>query len=85
MSLICKLFGFILNLFVATVEGVGFALRTVGTVLVDTAGGILGAAGDALNNAIGFGGMGTLLLLGGIGYFLLTRDDEKDKDRLIVR
>lgn len=81
MKLVCKLLGFILALFVATVDGVGYALKTVGTVLVDTVGGIVGAAGDALLDS----GVGSWIILGLGAWFLVSVIDKKRESGTTIR
>lgn len=79
MKLICKLFGFILDLFTAAVDGIGYALGTVGTVLITTAAGVLGAGGEAIGNILGIDGtLLTWALLGLGAYFLLNRKNEQE-------
>lgn len=81
MKLVCKLLGFILNLWVAVVEGVGFALKTVGTVLVDTVDGIVSGVADA----IGLPKILTYGLLGYAGFLLLTKNqDRKSAERIAM-
>lgn len=72
MKLVCKLFGFILVLFTAAVDGVGYALKTVGTVLVDTVDGVLSSASKAI-------GLPKLVLYGGLAagaWFLMKASDD---------
>lgn len=81
MKLVCKLLGFILKLWVAVVEGVGFALKTVGTVLVDTVDGVVSSVSDAV-------GLPKLLIYGLLGwgaFVLLTKDqDRKSAERIAI-
>lgn len=76
MNLICKLFNFLLALFVNVVEGVAYALKTVGGVLLD----LLSSTLDSVGDLIGVGG-GTLALIGAglLFLFLLNKggDDEQ--------
>lgn len=80
----CKLYNFILNTFTSAVEAVAYALKTVGAVAVE----ILGAAADAVGGAIGsiFGGS-NFIVWAGVGilaYFVLTKQDDKDKQRSLI-
>lgn len=75
----CKLWNFLLNIFTTVVEAVGYALKTVGTVLVETAGAIAEAVGDVL----GIPGNLFLWIAGGIGlYFLVKSSDDKQELRI---
>lgn len=75
MSLLCKLFKFLLNVFTQIVEVVASAVKTIGTAVVDVLSDLVESAGNAL-----FGGNGflTLLLVGGGLYFLFGRDKQPE-------
>lgn len=82
MKLICKLFNFILNIFVATVEGIAFALRTVGEIALE----LLVDAADAVGNALGINGTTVLWLGAGVlAFFLLRNNDKGDNQPLANR
>lgn len=77
MNLICKLFGFILNLFNLVVEGIGFALKTVGTVAAEVLGAVTGAVVSGLSDGLGLPKLAVVAGLGLVGWFLLS--NKKDK------
>lgn len=74
MNLICKLFNFILALFINIVEGVAFAIKTVGEVALDLLGSVLDSAGELL----GISGTTLAWLGGGLLLFLILRKKEGD-------
>lgn len=74
MKLICKLFNFILNLFTSAVEGIAFALRTVGEIALE----LLVDAAEAVGNALGIDGTTVLWLGVGVLAFFLLRNKDKD-------
>lgn len=74
MNLICKLFNFILALFINIVEGVAFALQTVGEVALDLLGSVLDSAGKLL----GISGTTLAWLGGGLLLFFMLRKKEGD-------
>lgn len=77
MNLICKLFNFLLALFINVVEGVAYALKTVGEVALD----LLSSALDGIGDIIGIGG-GTIALLGaGLLFFFLLRKERDHEQR----
>lgn len=80
-NLWCKLWNFVLGVFTSAVEGIGFALKTVGTVLIDVADGVLGAASDAL----GLSSILPLALIGaGLYLFWPRKNDDKGSDRVVI-
>lgn len=82
----CKLWNFFLNIFTSVVDGIGYALSTVGTVLVETLGAVLEAGGEVIGGLFGStGGLMTLALLGFGAYLLLKPSDrEGNGDATIV-
>lgn len=69
----CKLWNFLLNTFNSIIDGIGIALGTVGTVLVDVLGTVAGAVGDVL----GIPG-GLFLWIGlGFGAYLIVKAQDK--------
>lgn len=77
MKLICKLFNFLLTLFVNTVEGVAFALKTVGEVALD----LLGSALDSVGDLLGVSGTTIAWLGAGLLLFFLLRKEKGDDQR----
>lgn len=79
MSVLCKIWSFILGMFVDTLDAVAVALKTVGEVALDLVKGV----GDAVGSAAGsiFGGSNRLVwaLAGTFAYFFFFRDDDKNE------
>lgn len=78
--MLCKIWNFILNLFTDTLNAIAVALKTVGEVFCD----VLTSVGTGVGNLIGgvFGGSNFIVWagVGVLAYFLLTKQDDKDKD-----
>lgn len=74
----CKLWNFILGVFVSVVEGVAFALETLGTVAVE----LLASVADAVGEALGIDGSTVLWLgLGVVAFFLLRGSKSEEEVR----
>lgn len=77
MSILCKIFNWILNIFGQVVDFVASAVSTIGVALVDVLSTLANAVGDALFG----GGTGSLVLLLGLGaamWFVFGGDDDDD-------
>lgn len=82
MNLICKLFNFLLALFINAVEGVAYALQTVGEIALDLLGGVLNEVGDLVGlsgGTIGLIGAGLLL------FFIVRNKGGSDEQRYTER
>lgn len=77
MNLICKLFNFLLALFVNAIEGVAYALKTVGEVALD----LLGSALDGVGDLIGISGRTLGLIGAAFLFFFLFRKGGDDEQR----
>lgn len=85
MNFWCKLFNIILGIWNRAVEAVGFALKTVGTVLVDTVGGVVGEVGEVVGSLLGIDTpLVFWLLIGGGAWFLLSKNKDDSKE-VVVR
>lgn len=76
MNLICKLFNFILALFVTVVEGVAYALKTVGEVAFDLLSSVL----DSMGKVFGIDGTTLAWLGGGLLLFFMLRKKERKEE-----
>lgn len=69
----CKLWNFFLNIFTSAIEGIGYLLATLGTVLVE----ILGAVGEAVSEV--FSGSGAIpLFVGGLLLFMFFKKKKEE-------
>lgn len=78
----CKLWNFFLNTFTSAIEGIGYLLTTLGTVLVE----ILGAVGEAVGEV--FSGTGAVpLLIGGLLLFMFFKNKKEEpvENKQVVR
>lgn len=71
-SILCKLFNMILTAFKLAVEAVGFALQTIGEVLVDVLGAVLSSAAGAIGSIFGASGIGGIIVIGGLIFLGLS-------------
>lgn len=77
MNLICKLFNFLLALFVNAVEGVAYALKTVGEVALD----LLDSALEGVGGLLGVSGTAIAWIGAGVLLFFLLRNGGDDEQR----
>lgn len=72
-SMLCKIFSFVLKVFKKIVQAVAEAIKVVGTAVIDVLDTLLEGASNAL-----FGGnLFAKIALIGVGYFLITRSQDK--------
>lgn len=76
-SILCKIFRFLLNVFGQIVTTVASAITILGDAAVDVLSELLESAGDAVGGIFGGSGFLGLLVLGAVGYFVLTGDDDE--------
>lgn len=76
-NILCKLFRFLLDTFKQIVQVVAEAVTTLGNAVVDVLSELLESAGNAVGSIFGGKGVLGLALILGIGYFVLTGDDDE--------
>lgn len=76
-SILCKIWSFVLGVFVDILDAVAYALTTVGEVLLVLAKGLGEVAGDVINDV--FGGS-NLLVWGVFGVFVYAALFKRDKE-----
>lgn len=84
MDLICKIFGFILNLFTKVVNVVAQALTILGEATVDVLSDLVTSVGEGVASTLGGSGLLGWLLIGGVAYFLLTKKDDSKPQTITV-
>lgn len=85
MNLWCKLWNFVLDMFVGAVDAIAYALKTVGTVLLGTAEALLSAAGSAISSVFSSSPIVWIAVAAG-AYLLLgkKKDDKKPVGMTVV-
>lgn len=76
-KILCKIFRFLLNVFGQIVATVASAITILGDASVDVLSELLESAGDAVGGIFSGPGFLGLLVLGVVGYFVLTGDDDE--------
>lgn len=84
MDLLCKIFGFILNLFTKVVSVVAQALTILGDATVDVLTDLVTSVGEGIASTLGGSGLLGWLLVGGVAYFLLTKKEDPKPQTITV-
>lgn len=84
MDLLCKIFGFILNLFTKVVSVVAQALTILGDATVDVLTDLVTSVGEGVASSLGGSGLLGWLLIGGVAYFILTKKKNSDPQTITV-
>lgn len=80
-TIMCKIFRFILNVFSQIVTVVAEAISILGEAVVDVLSELIQNVGDAAGKLFSGSSLLGLLVVGTVGYFLLSGDDEDEQDR----
>lgn len=78
-GILCKIFRFILNVFTQIVTVVAEAVKILGDAVVDVLSELIQSVGDAADKLFSGSGILGLLVVGSLGYFLLTSDDDDER------
>lgn len=84
MDLICKIFGFILNLFTKVVGVVAQAVTILGDATVDVLTDLVTSVGEGVASTLGGSGLLGWLLVGGVAYFFLTKKQDPQPQTITV-
>lgn len=83
-GILCKIFRFILNVFSQIVTVVASAIKILGEAVVDVLSDLIQNVGDAAGKLFNGSGLLGLAVVGILGYFILSGDDEDGRQPSIT-